>query len=152
MDIKNELESVKAFLVDCFPSNVKISVENKPAELTPKFVAVELVGNRIATPESAFHNRIDSTVQITYYASNKLECLESMQAMLKKLSNKRAIPLNGTDRFIKFHAPSTTGALGTQTANVYIIACILRIYTRAAIPQQEYELINEINAEYDGDN
>ena len=149
-NIKNELESVKAFVADSFPVGTKINLENTPAELVSKVAVISLAGERTVTPETAAHDRVDSTIQITYYGTNKLDCLQSMEAVVRKLTNSRVIPLNGSDRHIKFHAPSMTAAYSTQTTGVFVIACMLRIHTRDALAQPNYPMMNHIGANIEG--
>ena len=151
-NIRTELESIKAFVSDVVASDVKVAIENTPVELVPKVMVIELTGERSFTAETASHNRIDSLVQLTYYGSSKLDCLQTMEAVVEKLANARVIPINNSDRHIKYRQPSMTGAFSTNTTGVFVIACMLATNIRSLVPQESYEFINELTTDVRSDN
>ena len=142
--IKNEISSIKAFIADKLPG-VQFNLEYREKDVIKPKVAVIEMENRVSTVETSYHYRIDSLVQITYYDSSKLRCMQAMEEVVRKLNDEQVIPILGSDRFIKFDAPTVTKAHETQTPDVCVIACMLRIVTREPIKQREYDLIMDIN-------
>ena len=143
MAIREELTSLRNFIASVMPATTKFHLQNMPSQYVAGEVAIDFTGDRSDT-ETALHYRVDTTYQIVYFGESRIDCVDKMDAIKRKLRDTASIQLGTkigklTDNPISVSQPFKT------ESGVYGIIGMLEVESRELKTQVSSMKIAEVS-------
>lgn len=131
-DIALEVESLRDFVVDPTLFS-RIWMQYLPDKYTAGELSIRYQGGNTAS-ETGYHYRLDREYQFVYFGATELDCIRKATALQRKLNSTHAIPLKGSERFIRVGPFSMSPPFKSEGGEVFGFIGVLQAEMREARP------------------
>lgn len=142
INVKNEIESIKEYLLNTLPKDIKYNLQNMPKEYSPNGISIRFVKGT-SESETKNHYRLDRLFQLVYFGKSEIDCLTQMSLLEEKFNNEFTIPLKGETRKLTIGSFSSSEPFKTESG-VYAIIGMLETHIRVARRLIKVPKINEV--------
>jgi len=115
-------------------------MQHIPLKYTAGELSIRYQGDS-TTSETGYHYRLDREYQFVYFGLTELDCIRKATVLQRKLNSKHAIPMKGSERYIRLGPFSMSQPSKTEGGEVFAIIGMLQAEMREA---REFEQVPKI--------
>ncbi|MEH7521688.1 hypothetical protein V7149_00175 [Bacillus sp. JJ1503] len=141
--IVNEIETLAEFIEPLF-AGASVHYQQVPIEPKANTLVVRYLMSGNET-ETGYHYRIDRDFQIVYYAQNDFACMQKFEQLERILNDNLAIPLKGSDRYLRLDSFNFSQPFKTESGVTAIIG-VLKAHVREPRTQPVTQKIQHVTA------